>query len=160
MKEKKTIYAIGAILLILFCAPFIEANEDRTERAGKKGGVIVSDAYVQEVPPGADNSAAYMEINNGGRGDRTLATVSSPICLAAELHRSSHKGGLMKMERVDSVEIKAGETVRLEPMGLHIMLIGLKRPLKKGSEVPITLTFRDGNTVAVTARVGKGTFGK
>jgi copper(I)-binding protein len=66
----------------------------------------------------------------------------------------------MKMERVDSVEIKAGETVRLEPMGLHIMLIGLKRPLKKGSEVPIALTFRDGSTVTVTARVGKGTSGK
>ena len=66
----------------------------------------------------------------------------------------------MRMERVDSVEIKAGEAVRLEPMGLHIMLIGLKRPLKKGSEVPITLTFRDGSTVTVTARVGKGTSGE
>ena len=160
IKEEKTIYAIGAILLILFCAPFIEANEDRTERAGKKGGVIVSDAYVQEVPPGADNSAAYMEINNGGRGDRILTNISSPICRAADLRRSSHKGGLMKMERVDSVEIKAGETVRLEPMGLHIMLIGLKKPLKMGSEAPITLTFRDGSTVTVTARVGQGTSGE
>ena len=78
--EKKTIYAIGAILLILFCAPFIEANEDRTERAGKKWGVIVSDAYVQEVPPVADNSAAYMEIKNGGRDDRILTAVKTFGC--------------------------------------------------------------------------------
>jgi copper(I)-binding protein len=160
IKEEKTIYAIGAILLILFCAPFIEANEGRTGGAEEKGGVTVSYAYIQEVPPGADNSAAYMEIKNGGRGDRTLTNLSSPICRAAELHRSVHKGGLMRMERVDSVEIKAGEAVRLEPMGLHIMLIGLKKPLKKGSEAPITLTFRDGSTVSVTARVGKGTSGK
>ncbi len=157
MKDKKTHYAIGAALLILFCAPFAEANE---ESAGENGGITISGAYVQEVPPGANNSAAYMEIKNGGRGDRTLTTVSSPICRAAELHRSSHQGGLMKMERVDSIEIKAGETVLLEPMVLHIMLIGLKEPLKKGSEAPITLTFRNDSTVAVTARVGKGTSGK
>ncbi len=63
----------------------------------------------------------------------------------------------MRMERVDLVEIKAGETVRLDPMGFHIMLIGLKKPLKKDSEAPITLTFRNGSTVTVTARVGQGT---
>ena len=66
----------------------------------------------------------------------------------------------MRMERVDSVEIKAGEAVRLEPMGLHIMLVDLKAPIRKGSEAPINLTFRDGTTVTITARVGKGTSGE
>jgi len=154
MKRNKTIYAVGMALFVLFCASYVRANGDKAE------GITVSDAYIQEVPPGAANSAAYMVIKNGSRDDMILTAVSSPICRAAEVHRSSHKGGLMRMERVDSVEIKAGESVRLKPTGLHIMLIGLKSPLKKGSEVPITITFRDGTTVTVKAPVGRETSGK
>ncbi|MFQ5330405.1 MAG: copper chaperone PCu(A)C [Thermodesulfobacteriota bacterium] len=154
MKGNKRIYAVGVALFVLFCAAFVEAHGDKADKAET---ITVSDAYIQEVPPGAANSAAYMEIKNVGSGNRTLTAVSSPICRAAELHRSSHKGGLMRMEMVDSVEIKGGESVRLKPMGLHLMLIGLKSSLKRGGEAPLNLTFRDGTTVTVNARVGKGT---
>jgi len=128
--------------------------------------IVVSDASVQPVPPVATTTAAYMVLTHngmggeGGRADVGLVSVASPCCRAAELHRSGSHKGLMKMARVHEVVIKAGETVRMAPGGLHIMLIGLNEPVRRGDTVPITLTFRDGTSVTVSARVGTVTSGK
>jgi copper(I)-binding protein len=61
--------------------------------------------------------------------------------------------GMMKMRRVERIDLPAGETVTLEPGGLHIMLIGLSRQLSPGEEVEIRLTFEDGSGTTLTAPV-------
>ncbi|MBL8442065.1 MAG: copper chaperone PCu(A)C, partial [Betaproteobacteria bacterium] len=42
---------------------------------------------------------------------------------------------------------------KLEPGGLHVMLIDLKTPLKEGGRVALTLGFADGSSKTVDAKV-------
>jgi hypothetical protein len=60
---------------------------------------------------------------------------------------------MKKMRPVPRIEVKAGGETKLEPGGLHIMLIGLEQPLKEGASVALTLSFEDGSTKDVTAPV-------
>jgi copper(I)-binding protein len=73
---------------------------------------------------------------------------STPVAAVTELHAMRVEGGIMKMQPVDGVELPANRTVRLAPNGHHIMMQGLKQPLKPGDRIPLRLTFemRDGGT--------------
>ena len=42
---------------------------------------------------------------------------------------------------VQKLEIPAGGIVELKPGGPHILLVGLRRQIRKGEAIPITLTF-------------------
>lgn len=117
------------------------------------GGVTAIDPYLSEAPPGATNAAAYMEIRNSGGAEVTLVKVSSPVSRSAELHTHVHENGLMRMLSLKEVVIQVDTTFTFEPGAHHIMLIGLKRPIKTGDTVPITLTFEDGNTLTIDATV-------
>ena len=53
------------------------------------------------------------------------------------------------------VDVPAGGKTALEPGGLHVMLIGLKAPLKEGDKFPLTLTFAKAGKVDVEVIVEK-----
>ena len=62
-------------------------------------------------------------------------------------------GGMMTMKQVASILIPAGETVTLEPGGLHIMLLDLAAPLVPGETFEMTLEFASGAKVTVPVEV-------
>jgi copper(I)-binding protein len=108
--------------------------------------------------PGEDmtagmNSAAYMLIHNGTSQTDRLLRVESNAAQAVELHRSEVVDEVMTMRPVESIEIPAGGEVRLEPGGLHVMLIGLTQPLEAGSSIPLTLVFENAGEITVDAEV-------
>lgn len=113
-------------------------------------GVQVVDAWSRPTPPGIDVGVAYFTIRNAGKGDRLLG-VSSPAAKRAELHVSSMKDGVMRMQALGSVDIGSGAPTSFEPGGKHVMLLGLKRALKEGDAFPLVLTFA--NAGKVEARV-------
>jgi len=98
----------------------------------------VKDAWVRAPVAGQKVAGAYLEIT--GLAARWLVDVSSPVAARAELHATVMDDGAMKMRPVGKLELPGGKTVKLEPGGLHIMLIDLRQPLKPGDKVPITLT--------------------
>jgi copper(I)-binding protein len=59
----------------------------------------------------------------------------------------------MRMRQVERIEVPAAGRVELKPGGLHVMLIGLERPLQEDEVVPITLRFADGSEQTVDAPV-------
>jgi copper(I)-binding protein len=63
--------------------------------------------------------------------------------------------GMMSMRKVDKIDLPAGEVVKLEPGGLHVMLIGLKQQLVPDENVPMTLTFEDGSSLQLNIPVRK-----
>ena len=99
----------------------------------------------------------YLSVtNNGGAPDRLLrATVGTGVADRAELHMTIRDGDVMRMRPVGAVDIAPGQTVRLEPGGLHVMLAGLKAPLKAGDKVPLTLVFERAGSVEVVLNVDK-----
>lgn len=58
---------------------------------------------------------------------------------------------MMGMKEVSSIALPAGEEVKLEPGGYHIMLMGLKGPIESGDEYLITLEFEKAGEVDVQA---------
>ncbi len=113
----------------------------------------VDDATVREMLPGRSMTAGYFSISNSGTTDVELVSASSPQFGAVELHQHSHKDGMMKMEQVQSVLVAAGKEVRFQPGGLHLMLFDAKTSVTRGQQIPLRLTFKDGQSIEVQASV-------
>ncbi len=70
----------------------------------------------------------------------TLVSVSSPAAGVVEIHQMSMDGDVMKMRALtQGLALPAGKAVELKPGGYHVMLMDLKRQLKAGDTVPVTL---------------------
>lgn len=117
----------------------------------------VSDARARPTVTAAQTAVVYLTIANSGAGADRLQGVSAGIGKAS-LHSSSMSGGVMRMRAIDGLDIPAKSTVKLEPMGNHIMVEGLKAPLGEGASFPLILRFRNSppQTVAVQVRVEAG----
>jgi copper(I)-binding protein len=117
--------------------------------------VTVQEPYVRLAPPNAPATAAFMVLKNGGDKDVKVMKADNPASKLTELHTHINDNGVMKMRPVPAIEIKAKGETKLQPGGLHVMLINLKAPMKEGDVVPITLTFDDGSSKNVDAKVMK-----
>ncbi|MFZ2973932.1 MAG: copper chaperone PCu(A)C [Ferribacterium limneticum] len=121
--------------------------------AGAADNVSVQDPYVRMAPPNAPATGAFMVIKNNGDKDVKVLKADNPVSKVTELHTHLNEGGVMKMRPVPSIDIKAKGEAVLKPGGLHVMMIDLKAPMKEGDVVPITLSFDDGSTKQVDAKV-------
>jgi len=102
----------------------------------------------------------YVTLNNQTARPALLTAIHTPVAGAAELHTSSMTDGVMRMRRVETLDIPAGGEVALTPGGYHIMLFDLDKPLKLGEEFPVTLVFRDAAPLEINVQVRKnGKFG-
>ena len=103
--------------------------------------VAVSDPWVRTTVAQQKTTAAYMTITSLKGG--TLVDASSPVAASAEVHEMKMDGDLMKMRAVDALPLPVGQAVELKPNGYHMMLMGLKAPVKAGDVVPIKLVIED-----------------
>lgn len=115
------------------------------------GDVSAEGAWSRATAPGQD--AAMVDMSITSKQAATLAGVSSPACKTVELHSMTHEGGVMKMREVKEIALPAGQRVGLGDSGYHLMLIGLKAPLKAGDTVPLTLSFRQADKHVVKVEV-------
>jgi hypothetical protein len=121
--------------------------------SAQAGDISVTDPYALAVPPGLPNSAVFMTLVNNSKENRALVAAETPSAGVVELHTHVHEDGMMKMRKVDKIEIPAGQTVALKPGGLHVMLIGLKEKLEPGQEVHMNLIFDKGGKEHIMAPV-------
>lgn len=123
----------------------------------KVGSLHIDHPWARPTPGASKNGAAYLSIRNDGQKPDALIAASADVSERVELHEHINDNGVMRMREVSGgIAIAAGETVSLAPGGYHIMLIGLKQPLKEGEEFPLALSFREAGKVEVTVKVEKG----
>lgn len=115
--------------------------------------VTVMGAFARAVAPGQTNSAVFLQLQNKDTQAHALVSASSAVAAAVELHNHVNEGGVMKMRKVEKIDLPAGETVALKPGSFHIMLIGLKQPLKVGETVDLSLSFEDSTSLKLSAPV-------
>lgn len=101
------------------------------------GDIQVDAAWARATAPGQD--AAMVDLTIISSKEARLVGFSSVVCKEAQMHSMTHDNGVMKMREVKSVDLPAGRRISLGGAGLHLMLIGLKSPLKAGDSVPLTL---------------------
>ena len=137
---------ILATLMLGFLAPSAYAN----------GDIQIQDPWVQAAPPGVKVLAAYLEIKNTGKKQRVLTGASSPVFGQVGIHRTMMHGDMAHMEHLNELPIPPNASVVFQPGGLHFMLMDAKKSLHIGDQVPMTLTFSNGEKIAVTAIVRSG----
>lgn len=114
--------------------------------------VTAQDAWARATPPHAAVGAVYMTLTSAG-GDK-LTGITSPAATTAAVHEMQMDGNIMRMRPVEGgLELPAGKPVELGPGGYHVMLEGLKQPLKQGQSVPLHLTFQHAQPLDVVAEV-------
>jgi len=116
-------------------------------------GLMVMDAQARAMPPSAKNSAAYFTLMNHQNQDLTLVSAQSDVAEVTEFHDHLMIDGAMSMRQVANIQLPAGGNIRFQPSGLHVMLIGLKKPLKPGALATITLNFNNGGSLIVAAEI-------
>ena len=117
------------------------------------GALSLEDAWARASIGGSTVSAVYLVVaNRGEAADRLLGAETGRAGHAA-IHRSVVEEGVVKMRRVDAVEVLPGEAVRLEPGGLHLMLMGVASPLEAGESISLTLVFERAGKLTLSVPV-------
>ena len=117
--------------------------------------VEILDPYVRLAPENAQNSAAFLRLKNNSDVPIVLVEANNPASKVTELQEHKHEDGVMKMVKIDSIDLIPQQETELKPGSLHIMLIGLKEPLKEGQSIDFTLKFKDETTKTFSAVVKK-----
>lgn len=126
--------------LLLFAAPaFAEIN--------------VTEVRAYETSEGMKNGAVLLTLENTGKDADKLISAQSPVATEVEIHEMSEINGVMKMREVGAVTIEENHIVAFKPDGYHIMLMGLKAPLKAGEAHPLVLKFLKAGDVRTTFEV-------
>lgn len=140
--KSQTYFVLSSLLCLFFilgCSA--ESDNDRGKSNAVLGKYEFADGWAR---PGAegDNSSVYMLITNGTATDDTLLSVSSEAADKAELHESYDAGNeTTSMRPAGEQPIGSGSKLRLEPGGLHIMLMDIQRDLTVGDSVSVDLEF-------------------
>lgn len=115
--------------------------------------VVATPGWVRLVPPVVPDTAAYLTLENRGKTPVRLVGATTPIAQRVSLHRDYRqtRGGqaVLGMRPLPYVDIPPGAKVAFKPGAYHLMLEGLKRPLKAGEKVEVTLLFQDGTRLRV-----------
>ncbi len=120
--------------------------------AGNPSSVEIAHPWARATPGAAKNGVMFVTLTDRGQPDRVTG-VSTPVAERAELHETIDDNGIMKMRPVDGLPLEPGAPVTLAPGGKHIMLMGLKAPLKLGDTFPATFTFAHAAPLTVTVTV-------
>jgi copper(I)-binding protein len=127
--------------------------EGDAKTAESRIGNLIVEVRARATPPGISVGALYFSVNNTGSTADRLLSVSTPVADKVQLHESQLVQGVMQMREVASVACPPGATVKATPGGLHVMLLGLSAPLGAGSDISVSLHFRDAGVLTLKVPV-------
>lgn len=135
----------GAVILLIVA--MIMGNSPAAATAGPR----LTDARIRLAAVPGRPSAGYFTLIAGSVATE-LTGVTSPLA-RVELHSNSMAGGVMRMDRLPSVRVAAGQTVRFAPGGSHLMLFAVHASVHPGASLPLDFVFADGTKLRVAATV-------
>ncbi|MGH8244627.1 MAG: copper chaperone PCu(A)C [Steroidobacteraceae bacterium] len=119
------------------------------------GGLTITNAWSRSTPPGVSVGVVYFTLKNDtGKSDRLLK-LSTPVASKVQVHRTEILDGIARMREVAVLHVAAGQSLEFTPNGMHLMLMGLKKPLVEGQKFDIELLFEVGGPRKVEVVVRK-----
>ncbi len=119
----------------------------------KAGALTLSQLQVRASLGQSPNTAAYLTIANAGAADDQLLSATCACARGVQAHRTQMTGTLSAMPSAGPVTIPAHGAVAFQPGGLHLMVMGLKAPLKEGATQTFTLRFAKAGLVTAAFHV-------
>ena len=135
--------ALGAtfLMLALLGACGRESNSS-DDGAATLHTAQVRSARIVLPPPGVPMAAGYFELHNPGKSTLVLESLESSAFESVEMHETVEENGVSRMRPLANATIAAGETLRFEPGGMHLMLMGSRLASNVASPASITVTLR------------------
>ncbi len=156
----KRIFSFSVLLTIVMAgAAWLGIHQSANAHGYKVGELSIEHPHANATPAGSKNGAAYFKaINNSGTLPDRLVSVKSSVAASIEMHTMRMDGNIMRMREVNSIELPASGDTLFGPgteNGYHIMLMGLKAPLKEGDSFKLNLKFEKAGEVDVVVEVEK-----
>ncbi|XHB98256.1 copper chaperone PCu(A)C [Nitratireductor sp. ac15] len=149
------LFAAVAAFPLLASAIAAPAMDHQTGHVVEAGDLKIADARVRAMLPGQPSGGGYMVIENTGAGDDRLLSLTSPRAGKVEVHSMEMNNDVMVMRPVKGgLTIPAGETVTLEPGGLHVMFMQVEKGFQEGESIPLTLQFEKAGTIDLELMAG------
>lgn len=136
--------SLPLLVLSLLAPVLVQAADDPLHFAN---------AWIREAPPASPVMAAYVDIQNTGKGEVLIDDVQSPQFGGADIHEMREVNGMMRMRPVPQVRIEPGDSMQLKPGGLHVMLFNPTSQLKAGDHATLEFILADGTRRAVDFEV-------
>lgn len=142
----------GLLILALLLAFFL-VGPASAQTSTQDAIIVVDHPWARATPRGAKTGAVYLTVvNNGSSTDRLLGA-TTPVADKVQFHSASEENGISHMREMRAVDVAARTEVPFRPGGMHIMLVGLKQPLKQGVTFSMTLTFEKAGKRELTVPV-------
>ncbi len=134
-------YQKSFLLILMICLSVVAQALAQTSTVTS---ISIEHPWARATPAGARTGAAYVTlVNHGATADR-LIRASTPVAEKVQVHQEIDDNGVMKMRELPVVDIGPGAALTFKPGGTHMMIIGLKQPLKKGQTFLLTLESKAG----------------
>jgi copper(I)-binding protein len=131
---------IAVVAAVSRCIPLMAAAGTAPEPHAS--GVMVEHGWSRPTPPGTAVGVGYMVIHNHTDAAVRLTGATSEVATDVSIHKTIADNGMMRMKPLpDGLSIDSGQSVEFKPLSYHLMLEGLKQPLKVGQKIPVTLNF-------------------
>ena len=141
---------VSLAIALAACGP---KPDIRVENAWARRAPMIEQKQQSGVNLETGNSAVYATILNNGHAADLLVAAASDAAGAVELHETYEMSGMMMMRSVPNFAVPPGGKLEMKPGGYHLMLLRLKRELKPGEKVGVSLTFEKAGTVSIDAVV-------
>jgi copper(I)-binding protein len=105
--------------------------------------------WARPTVPGQHTGGGFLQIHNAGATPDRLLGGRTPVAERVELHTMRMEGDVMRMRELAAVDVPARGRVEFKPGALHLMMTGLKGPLKPGDKLPLVLRFEKAGEVEV-----------
>jgi len=139
---------------ILICLMLVVISHNTSALTTSEGdNIAITDTWARPTANSNTPGGVFFTIKNKSDVSVILAGAKSDIANMAHIHMTKNEDGMMKMDSVEGLVIRAGEEVRFAPGGYHIMLMGLKQKLTKGDVFQLTLTFEQADNIVVPVPV-------
>ena len=140
-----------ATLLAFLAAPFITYAP---MLAAQSSGLQVTDAYIRPMPPGRTTTAGFLTLTNNAEQVCQITGFESSLSRRIEIHEHLHVDGMMRMRPVTrGLALPAGETLKFQPGGLHIMLFNIDSKLDVGGVTQLKMNTDQCGSVEFTASI-------
>ena len=141
----RTLQTLAATISLIIAASFAFAQS---------ASIQVEQPWARATPAGASTGAVYLTITNKSHDADRLLGASSDVAEKLQIHEMKVVNGTMEMREVSGgLPVPASGSVELKPGAYHVMLIGLKKPLKAGETIPLTLDFEKAGKVSITVPI-------
>lgn len=144
---------LASPFVVLALAVLLAAPASARADTVRFGDIEIERAWARPSIGRSPNGAAYLTIANHGEEADRLVAASTPAAERTELHTHLVEGGIMRMRPIEAVEVPPGAPAAMRPGGDHVMLMGLRQPLRVGDSFELILVFEKAGEVAVTVRV-------